>query len=100
MQEHAVAHITSATTTTVIAAPGAGLRITILGLHVSAGAAGAVTVGFSASDQRVYDLAANQTIDDEIGRWEGDTNTAFSVTTAGTGPTDIEVDYLIEDSPS
>jgi hypothetical protein len=99
MQQHAVAHITSATTTTLISAPGAGLRVTILNFHLSAGAAGAITAGFSSGDQRVYDAAANQSFDDSE-RWEGDANAAFSVTTPGTGPTDIEVDYLIEQSPS
>lgn len=98
-QNHAVAHVTSAGTTTLIAAPGAGYRITIVALHISEGTAGAVTLSFSATNQRVWDLAANQSEDMGLMRWEGDTNAALSLTAPATGPTDVTVDYVIENAP-
>ena len=58
MQQHAVGHYTSAGTVALIAAPGAGLRIRVVGLHASTGSAGAVTIGFSSTNQRVWNMAA------------------------------------------
>lgn len=101
MQFHAVAHVTSATTSTLVAVPGAGYRIRILAFHVSEGstAPGTVTLGFSATNQRVWDFLANQNAEAPICDWEGDTDTALSVTTAANGPTDVSVDYVIEAAP-
>jgi hypothetical protein len=100
MQLHVVAHETSAGTTTLIPAPGPGYRITIVGLHISAGSAGAVALSFSSGNQRVWDMAANQSADPSPIRWEGDTNAALSLTAPATGPTDVTVDYETEVSPS
>lgn len=100
MQLHAVAHITASGTTTLIATPGAGYRIVVVGLHVSEGTAGAVTLSFSATNQRVWNLAANQSEDVGLMRWEGDGNAALSLTAPATGPTDVTVDYEVEVSPS
>ncbi|MGH9759048.1 MAG: hypothetical protein ACRD4M_15030 [Candidatus Acidiferrales bacterium] len=100
MQQHGVQHLTTATTGTLAAAPGAGHRITVLGLHISAGGAAIVTVGFSATNQRVYDLVANQTIDLGAMRWEGDANAALTVQSSAAVVVDAEVDYTVEVSPS
>jgi len=98
-QLHAVQHTTSAGTVAVVAAPGAGYRITVVGFHVSEGSAGVVTLGFSAGNQKVWNMAANQNIDVGLTRWEGDANTALSLTSPATGPTDVEVDYVLELAP-
>ena len=98
MQQHAVAHVTSAGTTVLVAAPGTGLRVRVVGLHVSAGSAGTVTIGFSATNQRVWNMAANQSEDILMG-WAGDANTALSLTAPATGPTDVTIDYEIEGAP-
>lgn len=100
MQYHAVLHQTTAATVPVIPAPGAGYRLVIVGLHLSEGAApGAVTLGFSATNQRVWNLAANQSEDIGFMRWLGDANAAFSLAAAAAGPTDVTVDYEIEVAP-
>ena len=99
MQNHAVQHITSATTLAAIPAPGAKSRITITALHISVAAADVVTVGFSAANQRVFDLAANGSVEIGLTRWEGDANAAFSITTSTAGPADFSADYILENAP-
>lgn len=58
-----------------------------------------MTLSFSAGNQRVYDMSANQTLALGAMRWEGDTAAALSLTAPATGPTDVTVDYTIDDSP-
>ena len=100
MQLHGITHTTTITTTTVVAAPGAGNRITVIGFHISVGGATVVTVGFSATNQRVYNLAANQSIDIGAMRWEGDGNTALTVQSSAAVTVDATLDYVTETSPS
>jgi len=87
-QNHANVHETAIVSgAAVIPAPGAGHRITIVGLHVSNGAvANIVTLGFSPTNQRVYNLAANGNADIGLMRWEGDANAAFSISTSSADP--------------
>ncbi len=100
MQLHGVGHTTTATTATLAAAPGSGVRITVVALHISVGGAAVVTVGFSATNQRVYDLAANQTVDIGAMRWEGDGNAALTVQSSAAVTVDSTADYVTETSPS
>ena len=96
MQSHGVTHTTTATTVTSLAAPTAGYRWRVVGLHISAGGAAVVTVGFSATNQRVYDLAANQTIDIGLMDWQGDAATALSVTSSAAVTVDVTADAVVE----
>lgn len=99
MQQHGIGHTTTATTATLVAAPGAGIRVRVLGLHISVGGAATVTVGFSATNQRVYDLAANQTVDIGLMDWEGDTNAALTAQSSAAVTVDTTADYQLEASP-
>jgi hypothetical protein len=95
MQIHGVVHMTTATTETAIAAPEAGTRLTVVGLHVSAGGATVVTIGFGADNQRVYNLDADSSpIDTGIMRWEGDGGTALTVTSTEAVEVDVAVASL------
>lgn len=96
MQSHGVTHTTTATTVTSLAAPSTGYRWRVVGLHISAGGAAVVTVGFSATNQRVYDLAANQTIDIGLMDWQGDAATALSVTSSAAVTVDATADAVVE----
>jgi len=96
MQTHGVQHLTTATTGTLLAAPQAGWRWRVVGLHISAGGAATVTVGFSGTNQRVYDLAANQTIDIGVMDWEGDAAAALTVTSSAAVIVDASADAVPE----
>src|SRR5579871_1341653 len=96
MQLHGVGHTTTATTATLAAAPGAGKKIVVTDLHISAAGPSTVTAGFSGTNQRVYDLAANQTVDDVGMKWEGDENAAFTVQSGGAVTVDSSIDYHVE----
>lgn len=99
MQVHGVTHTTTAITATALAAPGTGVRYTVVGLHLSVSGAATVTVGFSSGNQRVYDLAANQTVDIGVMRWEGDVNAALTVQSSAAVTVDCTVDAVAESSP-
>lgn len=98
---HAVyvtASISSAGTITVLNAPwNSLLRIRIISLNIANGvAANAVTVSFSGTNQRTYNLAANQNASDS--EWAGDAGAALSMTTTSAGPANITIRYVVEDS--
>ncbi len=100
MQQHAVGHYISAGTVALVATPSTGRRIKVNNLHLSVGAAETVTVGFSSTNQRVWNLAANAGADEPVMDWRGDAATALNVTfPSGTGPVDVTVDYEVEDAP-
>lgn len=81
----------------LIAAPSAGWRINIKALTISLGATGAtVTIGFSSTNQRVYQLGANGGVDNGLMDWHGDAATALSITTSANGPCQVTVDYVLE----
>lgn len=97
MQFHAVLSTFTAGASTLITPPAAGYRIRVIALHISTGGASKVTIGFSATNQRVFNMAANQLV--EIGStmdWEGDMATALSVTNGSAVELDVTVDYYIE----
>ena len=100
MQQHAVGHYISAGTVALVAAPSAGRRIKVNNLHLSAGAAETVTIGFSLTNQRVWNLAANASVDEPVMDWRGDAASALNVTfPTGAGPVDVTVDYEVESAP-
>lgn len=87
------------TAQSLIAAPQAKWRIKVRALVISIGAtACTVTIGFSATNQRVYQFGANGGVNSEIMDWEGDAATALTVTTSANGPTQITIDYEIEEA--
>jgi hypothetical protein len=97
MQEHGIGHTTTATTATLAPAPGAGVRNTLVGLHISVSGACVVTLGFSATNQRVYTFAAAGIFDLAM-RWEGDTNAALTAQSSAAVTVDTTADYIPEDS--
>jgi hypothetical protein len=90
-QQHAYANATNAA---LIAAPGAGAKIVIVGMLVTGEAAGKITLSFSAGNQKVFDFAAAGSVAVGAMRWEGDANTALGVTIAASG--DVSIDYVVE----
>jgi hypothetical protein len=99
MQQHGIGHTATATTATLAAAPGAGVRATVIGLHISASGACTVTIGFSATNQRVYTFSADGIFDLGIMRWEGDTNAALTAQSSAAVTVDTTADYIFESSP-
>jgi len=99
MQLHGIGHTATATTATLIAAPGVGIRAKIQGLHLSVSGATTLTVGFSATNQRVYTFSAAGIFDIGLMDWEGDGNAAFTVQSSGAVTVDSTADYVIETSP-
>jgi hypothetical protein len=101
MQQHVNSLSLSSGSTSLIAAPGAGLRIVVLGFTLATGGTATnVLLGFSATNQRQFRFpaTAGNLISPEI-RWEGDTNAALTINPSANGPTDVSVDYTIETSP-
>ena len=96
MQLHGVTHTTTATTATLAAAPGAGVRITIVGLHISVSGACTVTIGFSAGNQRVYTFSAAGIFDLGLMDWEGDANGALTAQSSAAVTVDTTADYVLE----
>lgn len=83
----------------LIAAPGTGLRITVLGFVVSVGStAAAVSLvdSVNSANTKAWQLAANDHVESGLCRWELSPNAALQVTTSANGPTDVEIDYVIE----
>ncbi|MGA8224177.1 MAG: hypothetical protein WB780_21200 [Candidatus Acidiferrales bacterium] len=100
MQLHGVGHTTTATTATLAAAPGAGVRIKVQGLHISTSGAATITIGFSATNQRVYTFAAAGIFDLGVMDWEGDANAALTAQSSASVTVDTTADYTLEVSPS
>lgn len=97
MQVHGITHTTTATTATALSAASlqTGWRWRVVGLHLSVSGAAIVTIGFSATNQRVYDLAANQTLDLLL-NWEGDSGAALTVQSSAAVSVDCTADALPE----
>jgi hypothetical protein len=100
MQLHASSLVTGIVTgQSLIAAPGAGKRITVLGFTVSVGATAArvqLIDSLTAANEKAWSFAANGHAESGLGRWELTANAALNLTTSANGPTDVEVDYIIE----
>jgi hypothetical protein len=82
----------------LIAAPGAGKRITVLGYVVSVGGAAtnvSLIDSVNASNTKQWAFAANEHAEPPS-RWELTDNAALNYTTSAAGPTSIQVDYVIE----
>jgi hypothetical protein len=90
MQLHAnAAAIGIVTAQSLISAPGAGKRITVLGYVVSVGATAsdvALIDSVTAPNTKTWKFGASGHAESGLARWELSDN----------GPTDVEVDYLIE----
>jgi hypothetical protein len=83
----------------LIAAPGTGVRITVVGLTVGVlTTACRVTLAFSNGNQKFFDLAPGQTVPLGQLRWEGDPNAGLTITTSAgsSGNADVSVDYVLE----
>ena len=99
MQLHVNQAVSAVGPTTLIAAPGAGLRITVLGLIVSNTPATAQTalLSFSAANQKLFQFgAAVGTVPSPELRWEGDVNAALTLTLAAATGVNVSIDYVIE----
>ena len=97
MQLHAVIGGQGAATATVVAAPGPDVTVVVDAFSLSVGAvATKVTLGFSASNQKVFNLAVNGNIAQTLERWEGDPGSALTLTTSAAGPTECTVDFHFE----
>jgi hypothetical protein len=100
MQLHASAlQVAAGTGVQLVAAPGAGKRITVLGYVVSVGGtATSVSLidSLTATNTKQWVFAANQHAESGTTRWELSDNAALEYTTSAAGPTSVEVDYVIE----
>lgn len=99
MQLHASAlGVGAGTAVQLIAAPGAGKRITVLGFVVSVGGATNVSLidSVNAVNTKQWSFAANEHAEPGSARWELSNNAALQYTTSATGPTSIQIDYIIE----
>lgn len=100
MQLHASSLATGTVTgQALIPAPGSGFRITVLGFAISVGATAArvqLIDSLTAANEKAWSLAANGHAESGAGRWELTANAGLNLTTTATGPTDVEVDYIIE----
>jgi hypothetical protein len=100
MQQHASSLATGTVTgQALIAAPGAGFRITVLGFVISVGATAArvqLIDSLKAANTKAWGLGANGHAESGLGRWELTNNAALNLTTSANGPTDVQVDYIIE----
>jgi hypothetical protein len=100
MQLHASSLATGTVTGQVlVAAPGAGKRITVTGFVIGVGAAATrvqLIDSLTAANTKAWPLGIDGHAESGIGRWELTDNAALELTTNAAGPTDVEVDYLIE----
>jgi len=102
MQLHASAlQVGTGTALQLIAAPGAGYRITVVGIVISVGATATVVSlidSLKAVNTKQWNLGANG-FANPASRWDLSPNAALQYTTSAAGPTSIEVDYVIEVAP-
>ena len=99
MQLHASAlGVGAGTGVQLIAAPGAGKRITVLGFVVTTLTATVVSLidSINAANTKQWNFGANGNANSAEARWELSDNAALQYTTSAAGPTSIEVDYVIE----
>jgi hypothetical protein len=83
----------------LVAAPGTGKRITVLGFVVSVGATAtnvSLIDSLTAANTKQWQLAANGHAESGAARWELTNNAALQYTTSAAGPTSLQVDYVIE----
>jgi hypothetical protein len=100
MQLHASAlQVSAGTAVQLVAAPGAGKRITVLGYVVSIGGTAtnvSLIDSLNAVNQKQWVFSANEHAESGTSRWELSDNAALNYTTTGAGPTSIQLDYVIE----
>lgn len=97
-QQHAEFSGTPSGGQAVIAAPssqnGVNAKTVVLGMVITAEAAGKVTVSFSASNQKIFEFAAAGSYPVGAMRWEGDAGAALTVTSSIA--VDVSFDYVTE----
>jgi hypothetical protein len=99
MQLHASAlQVGAGTAVQLVAAPGAGKRIIVLGMAVSTLTATIVSLidSVNAANTQQWNFGANGHAESGAARWELSNNAALQYTTSAAGPTSIEVDYVVE----
>jgi hypothetical protein len=100
MQLHASAlALGTVTGQSLIAAPGAGYRITVLGFSISVGSiAASVSLidSVTSANTKAWQFGANGHAESGLCRWELSNNAALNITTSANGPTDVQIDYVIE----
>ena len=100
MQLHASSLATGIVTgQALVAAPGAGKRITVLGYAVSVGSTASnvsLIDSLTSANTKAWQFGPNGHAESGIGRWELTANAALNLTTSANGPTDVQVDYVIE----
>lgn len=93
-QQHADFSGTPSGGQAVIAAPQAGAKTVIVGMVITAEAAGKVTVSFSATNQKIFEFAGAGSQSFGAMRWEGDAVAALTVTASIA--VDVSFDYTTE----
>jgi len=100
MQLHASAlQVGAGTAVQLIAAPGAGKRITVLGYVVSVGGTAtnvSLIDSLAAANQKQWNFSANEHAEPSPLRWELSDNAGLNYTTSAAGPSSIQIDYVIE----
>jgi hypothetical protein len=99
MQLHTSAlGVAAGTAVQLIAAPGAGKRITVLGMAVSTLTATIVSLidSVNAVNTKQWNFGANGNASPAEARWELSDNAALQYTTSAAGPSSIQIDYIIE----
>jgi hypothetical protein len=100
MQLHASAlQVGAGTAVQLVAAPGAGKRITVLGFVVSVGGTAtnvSLIDSVNAANTKQWNFGANEHAEPGNARWELSNNAALEYTTSAAGPSSIQVDYVIE----
>jgi hypothetical protein len=100
MQLHASAlGVGAGTAVQLVAAPGAGKRITVLGYVVSVGGTAAnvsLIDSVNAVNTKQWAFSANEHAESGIARWELSDNAALNYTTSAAGPSSIQIDYVVE----
>jgi hypothetical protein len=100
MQLHASAlQVGAGTAVQLIAAPGTGKRIKVLGWTISVGAAAtqvSLIDSVLAANQKQWNVPINGNVPPQSVPWELSNNAALDYTTSAAGPTSIQVDYVIE----
>ena len=83
----------------LIAAPGSGKKIVVTGYSLSVGSTASKVqlIDSQASvNTKSWSFGANGHAESGLGQWELTANSSLELTTTGAGPTDVEVDFVIE----
>ena len=100
MQLHSSAlQVGAGTGVQLVAAPGSGKRIKVLGWTISVGATAtqvSLIDSVLAANTKQWNLPVNGVAPPQSVPWELSNNAALQYTTSAAGPISIQVDYVIE----